>query len=296
MVTESNPLRSLSTAHTSGLAEKYIAASSRPAQARDAVEQHGYFEVPGAHLYTVLHAVDHPVARVLLVGAFGSERHTSYVPWVRWARFLAARGVECLRYDYRGVGESTGAFEQMSFDHWSEDVELLAGWLNRRAPALPLVLHGLEIGALLAKKTFEAGIGDALLLWAAPNSANEVLRAALLRRIAVDNMFRYGAQRKSAAEYIRQLENDSLDVDGYQWSAKLWRDSFDLKIQPETPDPASTVPDRPVRNVPLDKSAEPLVKGSTYVSINPDLSPLFETNFQWIATSLQSEPETQSWS
>ncbi len=51
----------------------------------------GYFTVSGADLYTVLHEVPKPVARVLLVGSFASERHFSYHPWVRWARYLAAR-------------------------------------------------------------------------------------------------------------------------------------------------------------------------------------------------------------
>ena len=33
-------------------------------QYRSLGERAGYFEVPGAHLYTVLHQVDQPVARV----------------------------------------------------------------------------------------------------------------------------------------------------------------------------------------------------------------------------------------
>ena len=61
------------------------------------------------------------------------------------------------------------------------------------------MLHGLELGALLANKAFAADVGDALLLWAPPGNANDVLRAALLKRIAVDNMFRYGAERKRLA-------------------------------------------------------------------------------------------------
>src|SRR5271166_4017319 len=95
-------------------------------------EQAGYFEVPGAHLYTVLHSVADPVARVLLVGPFASERQNSYGPWVRWARYLAARKIEVLRFDYRGIGESTGVFEEMTFATWCEDVELLADWLRSR--------------------------------------------------------------------------------------------------------------------------------------------------------------------
>ena len=123
------------------------------------VEHAGYCKVSGAYLYTVLHEVPDPLARVLLIGPFASERHNSYLPWVRWARYLAAKGIEVLRYDYRGIGESTGIFEEMTFDHWSEDVELLADWLKSRSPEVPLVLHGLEIGALLAGNAFHSGIG-----------------------------------------------------------------------------------------------------------------------------------------
>ena len=52
-------------------------------------------------LYTVLHEVQDPRARVPLVGPFTLERHTSYRAWVQWARYLAARRIEVLRYDLR---------------------------------------------------------------------------------------------------------------------------------------------------------------------------------------------------
>jgi alpha/beta superfamily hydrolase len=255
-------------------------------------EQAGYLEVSGTHLYTVLHGVADPIARVLLVGPFASERHSSYTPWVRWARFLAARRIEALRYDYRGIGESTGVFEDMSFDNWIEDVEFLAGWLRTRLPDAPLILHGLELGALLASKVFAAGIADALLLWSAPASAQEVLRAPLLRRIAVDNMFKYGDERKPVADYVRQLETEPLEVEGYQWSSRLWRDSFQFETPLGESGDACTewAAGRPVRVVKLDKSAVPLVTGSTYISINPDLNGLFSDNFEWIANTLTLPP------
>jgi pimeloyl-ACP methyl ester carboxylesterase len=117
-------------------------------------ERAGYFEVPGAHLYTVLHQVKEPVARLPLVGPFASERHRSYIPWVLWARYLAGKGIEALRYDYRGIGESEGVFEEISFEEWIEDVRLLAGWLKARSPGLPLVLIGLGIGAALGFACF----------------------------------------------------------------------------------------------------------------------------------------------
>jgi hypothetical protein len=260
----------------------------RPVLANTLPEEPGYFEVPGAHLYTVLHEVENPLARILLIGAFASERHSSYAPWVRWARYLAARGVECLRFDYRGTGESTGVFKEMTFEHWIEDVKLLACWLKIRSPLAPLVLHGLELGALLAGKAFAANLGEALLSWAAPNNANEVLRASLFRRVAADNMFRYGTQRKSAAEYIRQLETGPIEVDGYEWSSRLWRDSFDVELPVGIQSEGDFVSGskKPFRIVRLGNDAEPLIKGYKLETINPDLDELFEHNFQWIAKTV----------
>jgi hypothetical protein len=255
------------------------------------IEQAGYFEVPGEHLYTVLHEVSDPVARVLLVGPFAAERHLSYLPWIRWARYLAARRIECLRYDYRGIGESTGNFEVISFADWQEDVELLAGWLRQRSPDVPLALHGLEMGGILAALTFEKGMGDALLLWSAPPNCNQALRSLLLPRIAAEQLFKYGDERRPVSEYLRRLEEgEVLEMAGYRWTSKLWHDSFRFQMPSCMSDEASAVSalKRPVRILKLDKSAVPLIKGSSvgYEGINKDFSVLFADNFQWIYTAL----------
>jgi hypothetical protein len=251
------------------------------------MEHAGYRKVPGAYLYTVLHEVPDPLARVLLIGPFASERHNSYLPWVRWARYLTSKRIEVLRYDYRGIGESTGTFEDMTFTHWNEDVELLADWLKSRSPDVPLVLHGLEVGGLLAGSAFHNGIGRALLLWSPPATANQALRSTLLRWVGLEHLFKPSEDVKPAAEYIRQLEQGAfVEVEGYQWSSSLWRDSFGVKLPPSMIDDctAASAYDRPVRIVKLDKRAAPLVKGG-FVGYDEakDFSWLFAPNAEWIA-------------
>jgi pimeloyl-ACP methyl ester carboxylesterase len=253
-------------------------------------ERPGYFPVSGAHLYTVLHQVEKPVARMLLAGSFASERHYSFDPWVRWARYLAQRGVEVLRFDYRGVGESEGVFEEASFQQWGEDLAGLANWLRGQSPDLPLILNGLEIGGLLAGKAFDAGVGDILLLWSAPANANLALRPTLLRWVVADQLFKFGDDRKPASAYIREMEQgSSIEVEGYRWTARLWRESFEVVLPSTLEDEtrASACYGKPVRSVKLGKEAIPLVKGGPAVADIPrDFSALFAKNWGWLSTAL----------
>ena len=253
-------------------------------------EQSAYLPVSGEHLYTVLHGAEDPLARVLLIGPFAAERHYSYIPWVAWSRYLAERRIECLRYDYRGVGESTGLFKEMSFDHWIEDVAILTAWLKSRTPAIPVILHGLDMGALLAAKAFENGGADGLLMWAPPATANLALRATLLRSIAQENLFKPRTERKPLADYLKPLENgEFLEVDGYQWSAKLWSDSFRFELPKSLAGEDGSTDRRPVRTVKLDGKSAPLVKGTAvgYEAIHKDFGPLFADNFEWLAKQVE---------
>ncbi len=256
-------------------------------QTENALAEHaGYFEVAGAHLYTVLHEVPDPVARVLLVGPFASERQNAYLPWVRWARYLAAHRIEVLRYDYRGVGESTGEFEEMSFADWAEDVELLVDWFESRSPHVPLILHGLEIGALLAAQVFEKGNGDGLLLWSPAVNAQRALRSTLVRWANLEHLSKPVGGPRSAADYVKEFEESTfIEVEGYRWSIGLWQASVDINLPAAMSDEANAALaySRPVHIVKLDRQAAPLVKGG-FVGYDEakDFTWLFAPNCDWI--------------
>lgn len=193
------------------------------------LEYADYFEFNREQLYFVLHPTIHPPrARVLLAGPFATERPHRYISWVRWARYLASRGYEVMRFDYRGVGESTGRFEDYGLHSWSDDLLFCADWLKQRAPQVPLVMHGLGMGALLGQNLFARGTGDILLSWLPPKSARDMLYDQL--RLKMSNNFSLpSSEHKTRDQFIAELENGGIvEVEGHNWTPRLWSEAAEF--------------------------------------------------------------------
>jgi pimeloyl-ACP methyl ester carboxylesterase len=265
-----------------------------------------FLAVGGSQLYCVRHQCAKPRAIVVLAGPFFSERPFFYAPWVRWARYLAANGFEVVRFDYRGVGESTGSFQSMNFQTWAGDIQAVSDWIQAHLPSVPLVLHGLGLGGLLAANRFDQGLANALLLWSAPTSGEDVLREGLMRRLSIEYIMQPNGQRKSYEDYVSELKAGGvLQVEGYPWSRHLWEDAsqFRLAATYSTGAEAVSADGKPWKHVKLDKSHVPLVSGLGQwqalnpraevraFPLNPDFSGFFAQNLTWIQSATKLSPQ-----
>ncbi|HUS25302.1 MAG TPA: alpha/beta fold hydrolase [Candidatus Binatia bacterium] len=109
---------------------------------------------------------------LLICHPWGVEYMRCYRALHLLARELAARGIENLRFDYTGTGDSGDADGgDASLDDWLEDIRHAAQELRTLAGAERIAILGLRLGALLATRAVDAGLrAEHLILWDPPAS------------------------------------------------------------------------------------------------------------------------------
>jgi hypothetical protein len=253
-------------------------------------------------LYGVLHpAVGQPKGSVLMAGPFAAERERSHNVTVLWCQRAAQAGFDALYFDYRGIGESSGRFEDQSFDTWLDDLTACARFLRERRPEAPLYLLGVRLGALLAAQAFANGVGSGLVAWGPPHSARDMLWDVLRRVLAADFMqVPVGGAKRTREDYAKMLDAGQLvNVDGYHWSQELWRSAerFPLVLPGgDEQRPWLNVELKPVpRSAPPGEVVETLVPGPgthhlairadkfwDVMTVVPVCQTLFESTIAWL--------------
>lgn len=102
-----------------------------------------HFDCEGERLFGILHRPDTPRKRAVLIVVGGPQtRVGSHRQFVLLARELSAQGYACLRFDYRGMGDSTG--EIRDFEAVDADLKVALNALEQAVPeAEDLVIWGL---------------------------------------------------------------------------------------------------------------------------------------------------------
>ncbi len=131
-----------------------------------------WIETPGGHLAASFHPVEGgaPSPAVLMCHGFTGQRQEAHFLFVHAARAFARAGVAVLRFDFRGSGESSGEFRDMTFEAEVADAlvafDYLAG--RREVDADRVAVLGLSLGGAVAACV--AGRQErvtALVLWSA---------------------------------------------------------------------------------------------------------------------------------
>ena len=107
-----------------------------------------------------------PRALALLCPPFLHEHIRSYRFFSQVAESLAQAGIACLRFDYRGTGDSAGEDALFTFDTALADIETAASELRRRyGDAPPLALLSVRAACLLAQEGAQRSGASASWLW-----------------------------------------------------------------------------------------------------------------------------------
>jgi len=243
------------------------------------LESAHFFDSADAQIYTVTHtAVGPRRGSVLLCGPFGVERERAYLTIVRWARLLAARGFEVMRFDYRGQGESSGTFEDMTLLRWTEDAAHCAALHSAATRGEPLVVQGIRLGALIAAELFASGVGDGLLMWEPPASAEALLRDTLRHNLIEQRKADPTAPPRMREQLIAALESgEQVNVDGYFWTREWWREA---RLHPLLLPPASEA--RPWNSLEARSVDADTFWGSSSPLLVPRSDGFFRASLRWL--------------
>jgi len=203
--------------------------------------------IPGAvALHAIVHEcveAEHPAWGLLFCDPFAEEKKCAHRVLVEAARIFCEADIGCVRFDYRGTGDSPGEFAAATPERWVEDILAAVEFARQHLRVKTLGLLGLRLGASLALQAANAGGGvDFLVLWEPVINGKQYL-AQNLRRSMIKAMLT-DDDKFDAGNVRRAHEQDIFDFDGYAISAEMRHqiESLDLlAAEPSFSGPALVV-------------------------------------------------------
>jgi exosortase A-associated hydrolase 2 len=180
-----------------------------------------YFDNAGYRLFGVLHP---PAENGRLAGhahglvfssPFAEEKMIAHRVMVNMARYLAAQGVACLRFDYMGEGDSEGSFEASSITTRLSDISAALSILTEATSLKSIGLLGVRFGATLAALAAAKNRLDSLILISPIITGKPYLEQALRSNLAAQ-LAAYGNVLKDRHQLTDELMNGTpVNIDGY---------------------------------------------------------------------------------
>ena len=160
------------------------------------------------------------IGHVVSVHPFAEEMNASRRMAAVQARALAQAGFAVLQMDLAGCGDSSGHFEEATWDAWVADVSLARRWMLERWSGTAW-LWGLRAGCLLAAQACRHDDLPAnLLMWQPVLSGKQHLHQFLRLQMAGD-IVRGEASRGTSRLMHLLDQGESVEVAGYSLSAAL---------------------------------------------------------------------------
>ena len=178
-------------------------------------------QIPSAE--GLLHAVYHRAAResasaIVFCGPFAEEKKCAHRVLVEAARTLAAADLNCLRFDYRGCGDSSGEFQDFTPADWMEDILAAARYMRDDLAMTTLGVLGLRLGATMAIQAAQATeTFDFAVLWEPVINGEQYMKMNL-RRSLIKAMMTEGDGFVADDVRAEHADTQVLDFDGYRVS------------------------------------------------------------------------------
>ena len=195
------------------------------------------FDSQGVRLHGSLHAAEPPGAPAFVFcHPLFEERKSACRAMAEAADAFCRRGFSVLRFDYRGCGDSGGAFADFAVGDWEQDIVAALEFVRTSCAPRAVGLAGLRLGAALALRVAAHRDDVAWALLWEPVVNGRVHLGQELRKKLTKEMVTFGKTRVTRASLFEQLEQgQSIDFDGYPLSARLYRELVELDLGTAAP-------------------------------------------------------------
>jgi|UniRef100_A0A7V3REX5 alpha/beta superfamily hydrolase len=167
-------------------------------------------------IFTVINSAGKNAPVVVMFHGFTGNHIEAHFIFARLSKALEKNGISSVRFDFRGSGNSSGTFEEMTLSSESSDAYSVINYVKSHFNSRLGVL-GLSMGGTVALLTVEKVKPDALCLWAPAAKNREVFSPGIPAIPGDLEFFDVGGIRVS-----KQFAKEVLSFDAFG-NAKKYR-------------------------------------------------------------------------